>query len=520
MSRNFEIYPSLPFQWVKMNSNEVYTMDLHEHCNVDFLKKHLESQSHDIKVVSAELNDTGRYQEPGMLFGVIRHTEETDLPAYYRIVLTKKMHGGRVATITVHLPLVWNERFLGISGGGSASFMDYQQYLFASCTPWTIAIRNHFVCAQTDCGIGFDNYTWGHKDDSDEPDWELLKAWGYEAAHDVSVIGKRVATLVYGKEPAYSYIQGISAGGRTVHGEVQHYPTDYDGAWAECAAAPWIGHLLSQSWPYFVMLHEQHTVSKAKVESFYHGMLRKYGCEDKGYLDSCYIPDFDPYSMVGEETATGTITEEDARIMQLIYDGPHYMDGRSMPKCGAMGSNIRYAGFLDYDEAGLQPKGVLSLTALQSFRWLLHNRNLQFKDITREDFDRMYDLAISSFAVLDNQDPDIRPFFEHGGKLMLTHATSDQCVPLANTLNYHSNVLRYIDREDADQAPIACYVSKGGGHGETMGIGELMSYPHVWAALMLWVEEGKTPDTLPTQIWNATTQCVELTGKTEKQFIK
>ena len=35
------------------------------------------------------------------------------------------MNGNYIAKITVHLPLIWNERFIGITGGGSATYQDY-----------------------------------------------------------------------------------------------------------------------------------------------------------------------------------------------------------------------------------------------------------------------------------------------------------------------------------------------------------------------------------------------------------
>ena len=515
MDRKFTIRPSLPFTWVEMNTDEEYA-GIRERCTMEYLSEKL--KGYDVELASVELNDTGVYEEPGKLFGFIEHSQEKDLPAYYRVILKKKMHGGHVATITIHIPLVWNERFAGLTGGGSASYQDYQQYLFASSTPWTIAIRNHFACAQTDCSIGFDNYGWGFKKDSGEPDWDLLKEWGYEAAHDVAVYGKLVTSIVYGKDPVFSYISGISAGGRTTHGEVQRYPEDYNGAWVQCAAAPWIPHLISQTWPYFVMNHENHSVAKAKVQAFYQGMLQKYGCEEKGYLDSCYYPEFDPYSMVGEETEAGVITEEDARVMKLIYGGPHYSDGRPMSKCDSLGASIRYAPFLAYDEEGNVPSGVLSQTAIQGFRWVLNRPDMSFADITREDLDRLYDIAVSSYKDLDNQDPDISGFRNAGGKLILTHATSDNCVPVTTTMKYYNNVVRYAGGEEEARDYTACFISRGGGHGDRMGVGEIMAFPDVWAAMMKWVEDGEKPEELPTQTWNAEKQSVEYTGRKEKTY--
>ena len=118
-----------------------------------------------------------------------------------------------------------------------------------------------------------------------------------------------------------------------------------------------------------------------------------------------------------------------------------------------------------------------------------------------EDFDFIYDRGASSFKDFDNQDPDIRPFAARGGKLLLTHATSDYAVPVATTIKYRGRVERV-----AGEGPAAdfmrCYVSMGGGHGDRASVGEIVSFPHAWAALMAWVEDGVAPDSLPIQTWD------------------
>ena len=498
-----------------MNSNEEYN-GIRNRLSIEYLKD--KTKNNEIEIESVELNETGIYEEQGKLFGIIPHTKETELPSYFRIIIKKKMNGNYIAKITIHLPLVWNERFIGITGGGSATYQDYQQYLYATSTPWTIAIRNHFACSETDCGIGFDNYSFGFKKDSNEIDWDLLREWGYEAAHENAVIGKLITTLAYDKAPVYCYVTGISAGARTVHGEVQRYPLDYNGIWAQCAAVPWIPHLLSQTWVYFVMNFEKHFISKEKLKAFYNGFLKEHNLENQGYFDKCYFPEFDPYHLVGIETSDGKITQEDAKIMKIIYDGPCYSDGRPMSKCDALGPSIRYADFLLYDESGKNPTGTLSLTALQGFRWALRNKTLEFKDIIRQDFDYMYDIAISSFKDIGNQDPDIKDFRDAGGKLILTHATSDNCVPLATTLKYYNNVCKYEGNEEELRKYVSCFISRGGGHGESKGIGEIISFPDVWSALMIWVEDGKFPEELPTQRWNDKEQKVEYSGRNEKAY--
>lgn len=68
-----------------MKNDNIYTKDIHQRCQIDYLKKQLTSDVQE--VVSIELNDTGKYVEPGMMLGIFNHSEETDLPAYYRVIL-------------------------------------------------------------------------------------------------------------------------------------------------------------------------------------------------------------------------------------------------------------------------------------------------------------------------------------------------------------------------------------------------------------------------------------------------
>ena len=116
MERNFEIKPSLPTQFIIMKTKEEYK-GVREHCTLNYLKNSLK----DIKGLSVEsviLNETGIYEEdPKDIDSYNMGIKIDNLPSYFRIILKKEMPGGHKSTIWVYLPLVWNERFLGLTGG-------------------------------------------------------------------------------------------------------------------------------------------------------------------------------------------------------------------------------------------------------------------------------------------------------------------------------------------------------------------------------------------------------------------
>ena len=516
--RNFTLKPVLPTRFVVMNDRNEYP-GVRENCTLEVLREKL-ADLDGLEIVSVDYNGEGWYKEEGMFFGFFEHTAEKELPPYFIVNMKKKMPGDHVANMTAFLPTIWNERFFGVTGGGSASFLNYQQHLFAMNTPWTVAVRNHFACVQTDCEIDFLDTDWGFKKDSTELDYDLIHYWGHIGAHDVAVIGKRIVEAVYGRKPAYSYAMGISAGGRTSLGEAQRYPDDYDGIWANCPAVPWVLHLLSQNWPYIVMVSENHFLHIEKVHAFHNAMLKKYGFEGQPYQTAVFFPEFDPYTLVGTETARGVITEKDAFVAKKIYDGPVYRDGRRMYDCDPMGPNVRFEQLLTYAEDGSRPITSISMTSLQAFRWALADPDLTFDEIGYEKAEKIYEFGAGTFRDTDNKNPDLRRFRDAGRKLILTHASSDYCCPLRTTLRYYNNVVRVTAGCSEEEASkfVKCYVSHGGGHGDVQNVGEIMAYPDTFIALVKWVEEGIEPGDLPAQKFDFEKGEVVYSGRIEKAY--
>lgn len=519
MERNFEIKPSLPTQFIIMKTKEEYK-GVREHCTLNYLKNSLK----DIKGLSVEsviLNETGIYEEdPKDIDSYNMGIKIDNLPSYFRIILKKEMPGGHKSTIWVYLPLVWNERFLGLTGGGSQSRTPYAMIGFCILSNWVMGIKNHFACAETDCDIKPGDAKWGFKKGTNELDWDHLREWGYEAAHDVALIGKYITEIVYKIKPKFSYLAGTSAGGRTTLGEIQRYPEDYDGYISNCPATPWTLHLLNQSWPLFVMNNEKHPVSKVKLETFYKGLLTEHNMVAKGYLTDCIFTEFDPYKLVGTETSEGKITKEDADVMKKIYDGPKFRDGRKMYGCDFMGPSIKFWEIIIlFDEKGQKPLCSLSDCALQTFRWALRNPELKWEEITYEDIEKIYQFGVSEGKDLDNLDPDLRRFKDLKKKMILLHATADFCCSLETTLKYYNDIMYYTSKSEKELKEFAlCYVSMGGGHNNMTNKGELMSYPDVFAALIHWVEDNIVPSELPAMKSDEENKNLIYSGRKEKPY--
>ena len=55
------------------------------------------------------------------------------------------------------------------------------------------------------------------------------------------------------------------------------------------------------------------------------------------------------------------------------------------------------------------------------------------------------DLALKTDnGLLDFTDPNLKPFFDHGGKMLMYHGWADPQVPPMNSVNYFNDVVRIL----------------------------------------------------------------------------
>ncbi|HEX5050020.1 MAG TPA: tannase/feruloyl esterase family alpha/beta hydrolase, partial [Gammaproteobacteria bacterium] len=130
--------------------------------------------------------------------------------------------GSRIGAV-YRLPATWNGKVLGIGGGGFAGDVTVQSA--------TAGLARGYAVIQNDLGHP--------STDALDPSFALTPAgernvegivdFGHRATHLATMVGKALATQVYGRTPEHAYFQGCSTGGRQGLAEVQRYPHDYDG---------------------------------------------------------------------------------------------------------------------------------------------------------------------------------------------------------------------------------------------------------------------------------------------------
>ena len=259
------------------------------------------------------------------------------------------------------LPSTWNERFLGIGGGGFAAVdmldMPGQAVL-------------GYACGGTDAGHNTSDAT-----SSNASDWalvspgvvnqDLLLNFAHRSYHDMTAMGKQLTETFYGKPIEYSYWSGCSTGGRQGLANAQYYPGDYDGILAEAPAIQWNDFLPAELWPYVVQNVENYTVSACEFDTALEAAIKACdgldGVQD-GVIAALGLCDFKAQTIIGNEYSCGDngttaeFSETAAKVIDLMWQGPITGDGEKLWYGLARGAN--FSGLspqAEEDETGPQP---------------------------------------------------------------------------------------------------------------------------------------------------------------------
>lgn len=378
----------------------------------------------------------------------------------------------------VWLPVAanWNGRFLA---SGNPGFI-------GSIALGGLAniVQRGYVAASTDTGHVDEGFQWaiGHP--------EKWVDWGHRAVHETAVVTKRLALAYYGRPIQYSYWNSCHNGGNQGLNEAQRYPDDFNGIVAGDPAF-YISRLQSGS------MYISWVSLKDGQEGPGYIPPAKYAVLNRAALDQCDALDgltdgiidyppackFDPGSIQchGPDTAS-CLTEPQVETARKIYAGAKFKDGTRI-----------YHGF----EAGSELGWNLMSAGPNPFS-VNHNyfRGLVFEDPNWDfrtfDVDRDTRLAEQKTgAAVDTYNPDLKPFRDSGGKLIMYQSWYETGIPPRTLVEYYGKVEQAMGGADQtrDFARLFMVPATSG----CPGFRNAEDF-NALSAIQRWVEEGKAPD--------------------------
>jgi len=394
------------------------------------------------------------------------------LPAFCRIEASLKPSSDSDIRVEVWLPASgWNGKLQSVGNGAWAGTIGYAAL--------AAAVSGGYATAATDTGhVGNTaRFVPGHP--------EKMIDYGYRAVHEMTMAAKAIVSAYYGSGPRLSYWNGCSTGGRQGLMEAWRYPADYDGI---IAGAPVNDRTHQLTWELWVSQaahrDEASYIPPAKYPAIHRAALdacdAKDGVKD-GLIDDPRQCRFDPAVLActsGDTTSclTGPQVEAARRFYSPAINP---RTKREIFPALQPGSELAWGGL-----AGPQPVGE----AVEFFQYVVYNDPTW--DPRSIEFDSAADAADKAAAgVLNVTDPNLKPFFDRGGKLLMYHGWNDQLVAPLNSVNYYTRVAASLDAAKAASA-IRLFMMPGTNHcagGDGPNTFDRMK------VIEEWVEQGQVP---------------------------
>jgi feruloyl esterase len=132
---------------------------------------------------------------------------------------------------------------------------------------------------------------------------------------------------------------------------------------------------------------------------------------------------------------------------------------------------------------GWQPFGI----AESYFRYVFKDPNWDYRKL---DFDGVVAFTETDDGVLNAVDPNLQPFFAHGGKLIQYHGWNDQSISPLNSVNYYKSVQERLGGPAKVGDSYRLFMMPGMMH---CGGGDGPSVFHPMGALERWRESNVAP---------------------------
>jgi hypothetical protein len=384
----------------------------------------------------------------------------------------------------------WRQRYLQVGCGGLCGSISIDP---PETTAYKPLADGDFVLAAEDDGHSGSGVSW-------YSNAEQRVDFAYLSYHDVAVVSKGLAAEFYGTAPRYSYFDGCSQGGHEALGEVQRYPTDFNGVLAGAPASIMteLNSVLHEytydanytsSGKTILDQPEADIVLNAALKACdpKTGLMLDYrACEEKFNLDSVEC---------SAKLTTNCLTAAEIEVVRKVQDGPVDAQGQLLYPGGySLGSEFNWSNGTSAN-LPTTPGGSVTPASFIT-EWLQYfafEKDLGASAVTDEKFTAVFFNELEKLAPFwDATDPDLGAFEKAGGKLILWQGEADWSIPTITSIAYYQAVIKAMGGLANTQKFAKYYLLPSVGH---CGGNGPDTYDGL-GAVVAWTEKHVSPDAL------------------------
>jgi feruloyl esterase len=375
------------------------------------------------KLATEDMRLGGR---PGM--NLAGRIELAPNPAFCSVAATLKPTSDSNIEIEIWLPeSSWSGKFLAAGNFGWGGALMHVGMLTGVTEGYATASTNtgHDSSHQDENG---GHFALGHP--------HKLIDYAYRADHEMTLDAKAIIKAFYGTAPSRSYWIGCSLGGLEGLIEAKRYPLDFDGIVAGAPPNPIARFNALQIWPNWLVSQDpSRLIPQSKYAMIHDAALKACasptGLKDK-LIDAPDRCDFQPDQLQCKDgDAPDCLTAPQVYLLQQTYRGPSNPRTKEIIFPGpARGSELDMYGFAN---------GEAPTVALDLFRYAAFQKSdWNYRTM---DWDADVNRAIQIIGPLMHVDSDLKPFFDHGGKLLMYIGWADYHNP-EELISYYRSVIR------------------------------------------------------------------------------
>ncbi|QRY34071.1 tannase/feruloyl esterase family alpha/beta hydrolase [Variovorax sp. PDNC026] len=419
-----------------------------------------------------------------------------------------------VINFAVNLPEKWNQKTIHFGGGGfDGVLIDGTEVIRFGPAGKPAPLALGYATYGDDSGHQSSSITDGRFAANDEQ----LANYGGNSLKKTRDVAQALVFARYAVKPKHAYFLGTSTGGRDALSYIQRWPEDYDGVIANEPALNYTGTRLSNvavgralynnggaGWMNVAKtLLVQRTVMQAcdKLDGAADNIVSN--------VESCRLLNAQIIASLrcsgGADTGDTCLSDAQIATVHAIespLDFTTYSLANGVKRAG--GYNLLEGALVagPYTTRDLGTRKVPGNPATSSDanmyvtgdQWVKFfvTRIAGFDTLTFDPLDPGSHAArVTEVSNLtDATNPNLAPFFAHGGRLIMLHGLADEVISPNSTIDYYRQLIATVGQASVDQN-VRFYTVPGMGH----GTGSFIPNWDSLAALEGWVEAGLAPAT-------------------------